>query len=105
MSTQNNNSDDKVKPSQLKSKSYQSHDRDSSAADTASGRSNNSNLASPAIIRCGYCKKTNHTIDNCFKLKKKNEMSDKPVGMLSHNNQVKSYKQETVQFRKGHGGL
>ena len=96
VSTHNNNNDDKAKLSQLKSKSNQSHDRDSSAADTVSGRSNNFNRASPAIIRCGYCKQTNHTIDNCFKLKKKNEMSDKPIGLLSHNGQVKHKKQETL---------
>ena len=59
--------------------------KERSAADRGSGRFHNTLPKQPAIT-CGYCKKQGHTMQECWKLKNKNE-GNNPVGFISSSEQ------------------
>ena len=64
--------------------------KERSAADKGSGRFHNTLPKQPAIT-CGYCKKQGHTMQECWKLKNKNE-GNNPVGFISSSEQDKNQK-------------
>ncbi|MCP4255549.1 MAG: hypothetical protein GY775_19515, partial [Candidatus Scalindua sp.] len=83
------NKDDKLKQGDNIEKNNQPRNKDRSAADRGSGRYHNT-LPKQPVVQCGFCNKMGHTMQECWKLKKKNEANN-PVGFISH------YKQDNKQ--------
>ncbi|MCP4272495.1 MAG: hypothetical protein GY781_11080, partial [Gammaproteobacteria bacterium] len=74
--------DDKLRQGDNSEKINQSRNKDKPAADRGSGRYHNTLPKQPAV-QCGFCNKMGHTMQECWKLKKKNEANN-PVGFISH---------------------
>merc|ERR1711860_487018 len=81
--------DDKLRQGDNSEKINQSKNKDRSAADRGSGRYHNT-LPKQPVVQCGFCNKMGHTMQECWKLKKKNEANN-PVGFISHYKQDKKH--------------